>query len=372
MLLIIFYMKRIILLFSIIALAFTSCSTTEHDAPIGIYSHHEGDLKDKDSIEYYFIDDNGNEHSFFMVTDDDFTLQNKLKIGKEYSLEIYDGTITGLEETETTVHAFTPLISGNPGEKTIKNLLSTALSPVGSTLYVYGGGWNWQDDGSGDEARSIGLSEEWRSFFYSEDAGYSFRDERYYPQNGINQIHDKGLDCSGFVGWVLYNVFNTENGNDGYVGSSTKMAKRLSEKGLGEWTQKYSVCDIKPGDIISISGHVWMALGVCSDGSVIALHSTASLSREGNEGGGPELSAVSNSKNSEAYVIADYYMSTYYPEWYERYPIALKSPDVYYAVEGGNMGKFSWHIDAENGLSDPDGYLEMSPEEILKDLFKEI
>ena len=38
--------------------------------------------------------------------------------------------------------------------------------------------------------------------------------------------------------------------------------------------------------------------------------------------------------------------------------------------EGENMGKFSWYIDKVNGMSDPDGYLEMSPEEILSDLFK--
>lgn len=362
-------MKKLFLLIFSMILAFTSCSTTGSSDSNWIYSHHEGDLKEKEDIIYVFENNKGETQSFNMLTDDNFTLQNKLKIGKEFSLEISDGTIVDIKETEKNESSFTPVIEGVPGERSIKNLLSTALSPVGSTLYVYGGGWNWQDDGSGDEARSIGLSEEWLSFFSSQDAGYSFRDERYYPQNGINQIHDKGLDCSGFVGWVLYNVFNTEDGNAGYVGSSTKMARRLSEKGLGEWTQDYGIEDIKPGDIISISGHVWISVGVCSDGSVIALHSTASESREGNEGGGPELSAVAYSTDSEAYRIADYYMSTYYPEWYERYPIALKNPDVYFVTEGEYMGKFSWFIDKDKGLEDPDGYLEMSPEEILRDLF---
>ena len=31
---------------------------------------------------------------------------------------------------------------------------------------------------------------------------------------------------------------------------------------------------------------------------------------------------------------------------------------------------YTWYLDKENGMSDPDGYLEMSPEEILSDLFK--
>ncbi|MGN1189466.1 MAG: hypothetical protein ACI4SL_03620 [Candidatus Ornithospirochaeta sp.] len=362
-------MKKLFLLVSIVALALISCSTTEKIDSEWTYSHHEGILEEKEDIVYVFENEKGETQEFTMITDDDFTLQNKLKISKEFSLEVVDGTIIDLEEIEKKGSSFTPLLQGVPGERTIKNLFSTAFSPVGSTLYVYGGGWNWQDNGAGDEARSIGISEEWVSFFSSQDAGYSFRDERYYPQNGINQIHDKGLDCSGYVGWVIYNIFNTEDGNEGFVGSSTKMARRLSEKGLGEWTQDYSIEDIKPGDIISVSGHVWIALGVCSDSSVIALHSTASESREGNEGGGPELSAVAYTTDSEAYRIADYYMSTYYPEWYERYPIALKSPDIYFVAEGENMGKFSWFIDKDKGLEDPDGYLEMSPEEILKDLY---
>ena len=354
----------------IMILFLTSCATNRVSDSQWTYSHHEGDLKESNDIRYYFIDENGEEHSFSMLIDQDYSLQNKLKIGENFFLSFKDDTILDLEEVDKNTSYFTPIVSGTPGEKTIKNLLSTAFSPVGSTLYVYGGGWNWQDNGSGNEARSIGLSKEWASFFYSQDTWYNFRDERYYPQGGVNQCHDKGLDCSGYIGWILYNVFNTEDGNDGFVGSSTKMAKRLSEKGLGEWTQDYTLEDIKPGDIISISGHVWMAVGVCSDGSVIAIHSTASESREGNEGGGPELSAVATSKDSEAYRIADYFMSTYYPKWYDRYPVALKDPDVYFLKEGENMGKFSWYIDNVNGMSDPDGYLEMSPEEILSDLFK--
>ena len=364
------FMRKIGFLLVILVLVLNSCATNRVSDSKWTYSHHEGDLKESNDIRYYFIDENGEEHSFSMYTDQDYSLQNKLKIGEDYFLDIEDDTILNLEETDKNTSSFTPIVSGTPGEKTIKNLLSTAFSPVGSTLYVYGGGWNWQDNGSGNEARRIGLSKEWASFFYSQDAGYNYKDEKYYPQSGINQCHDKGLDCSGYMEWIIYNVFNTEDGMEGFVGSSTKMARRLSEKGLGEWTQDYTLEDIKPGDIISVSGHVWMAVGVCSDGSVVAIHSTVSESREGNKGGGPELSAIAASKDSEAYIIADYYISTYYPKWYDRYPVALKNPDDYFLKEGENMGKFSWYLDKESGMSDPDGYLKMSPEEILSDLFK--
>ena len=64
----------------------------------------------------------------------------------------------------------------------------------------------------------------------------------------------------------------TESGKEGYVGSSTKCARRLSELGLGEWTQDIGMPDtsnyyqMKPGDIMSINGHVWISLGTCEDG----------------------------------------------------------------------------------------------------------
>ena len=32
---------------------------------------------------------------------------------------------------------------------TIENLLYTALQPVGSTMYIWGGGWDGEDSGSG-------------------------------------------------------------------------------------------------------------------------------------------------------------------------------------------------------------------------------
>ena len=363
-----FPMKTKYLLPLLIILLLTSCQSMQQTEAELIYSRHEGTLEKKDDIQYVFRTMEGEEVSFLMETDEDFTLQNKLKAGVKYSATIDNDTIVSLEEEKGEESSFTPLIQGTPGVRSVKNLISTAFTPVGSTLYVYGGGWNWQDDGSGDEVRTIGLSPEWEYFFSSQDSSYSFRDERYYPKNGINQMHDKGLDCSGFVGWTLYNVFNTENGNPGFVTSSKKMARKLGDMGLGEWESVYEIDSIKCGDIISIDGHVWIAIGTCSDGSVIAIHSTASESREGKEGGGPELSAVASSTDSEAYRIADYYMSTYYPEWYKRYPVALKSPDVYFYTDGENMGKLTW----SKSLEDKEGYREMSAEEVLKDIFSNL
>lgn len=110
-----------------------------------------------------------------------------------------------------------------PGQRTLRNFLATALSPIGSTLYVWGGGWNEEDTGAGTEAVSIGLGPEWKSFYDSHGSDYDFDDYRYL-------IHS-GLDCSGFVGWAIYNTFNSTSGGDGYVMGATRMAAEFSRRG---------------------------------------------------------------------------------------------------------------------------------------------
>ena len=47
-------------------------------------------------------------------------------------------------------------------KRTVKNLLKTAIKPVGKVLYVYGGGWNQEDNGAGRPAKTIGLYPLWR------------------------------------------------------------------------------------------------------------------------------------------------------------------------------------------------------------------
>lgn len=90
------------------------------------------------------------------------------------------------------------------------SFLKNALKPVGQTLYIYGGGWNEAQTGSGNEALTLGLSKEWKSFYDSQDSSYNY-------ENYMYEIH-KGLDCSGYVGWTIYNTLETKsNHGDGYV-----------------------------------------------------------------------------------------------------------------------------------------------------------
>ncbi|MBS7219717.1 MAG: hypothetical protein KH028_09970, partial [Oscillospiraceae bacterium] len=190
-------------------------------------------------------------------------------------------------------------VSGTPGEKTLKNFLATALTPVGTSLYVYGGSWDWQDVNSSNQSMTIGLSQSWIDFFQSQDANYTYKynadhSESYYPHEQWNQYYYAGIDCSAFVGWSVYNTMHTTNGSvangdKGYVMSATQQAKNFAnEQGWGTWEQKapFKPEDFKTGDIFSMNGHVWICLGKCEDGSLVILHSTPSDSINGQGGGG--------------------------------------------------------------------------------------
>ncbi len=387
-----------ILLFSMLTL--TGCTnmfkttTVSNVTYLGVvnYGAEETNKDNKDDFSYRFEVD-GKEKTYKIdngAKDSDgnyeYPIQNILKEGYTYTITIKGGKVISAVEEETEVVPFTPVVQGTPGEKTLTNFLKTALEPVGTTLYIYGGGWDWQDVGSAREARSLGVSSDWIRFFNSQDENYTFKEKNgnealadpttsYYPYGGYNEYYYAGLDCSGFVGWALYNTMETENLKEGYVGGSTGFAKRLSEKGWGTWTQDIKFPDgqngyeMKPGDIMSINGHVWISLGTCEDGSVVIAHSSPSKSRTGQPGAGVQISAVGTSENCQAYVLADKYMSEYYAEWYERYPIYLCDPEVYFVFEGENAGRFSWDTAGSGILTDPDGLQEMKPDEVLSFIF---
>ena len=283
---------------------------------------------------------------------------------------------------------YQPPVQGTPGKKTLKNFLSLAMEPVGTTLYIYGGNWDWTADAVFPLGEEIGLSPARVEFFQRQDENYTYDASHgyansYYPSRGWHQYYYAGMDCSGFVGWAVYNLENTESGNPAYVGSSTYMANRFAkrygwgtmdygEKAVneaGESIRTFDHSTFYPGDIFSMNGHIWISLGQCPDGSVLILHSTPSPSRTEQPGGGVQLSGVGREENCQAHQLAKHYMSTYYPQWDERYKAVNKDWDWYTNVTGSAAGRFSWDLDSV--LSDPEGYHSMRPEQILADLFGE-
>lgn len=277
---------------------------------------------------------------------------------------------------------YTAPVSGVPGKQTLKNFLATALTPVGTSLYVYGGSWDWQDVNSSNQSMTIGLSQSWIDFFQSQDANYTYKynadhSESYYPHEQWNQYYYAGIDCSAFVGWSVYNTMHTTNGSvangdKGYVMSATQQAKNFAnEQGWGTWEQKapFKPEDFKTGDIFSMNGHVWICLGKCEDGSLVILHSTPSDSINGQGGGGVQINGVGDSEDCQAVKLAEEYMSKYYPQWWERYHKVYKNFKDYTKYSGDAAGKFSWNL---NGiLTDTEGYASMSADQILADLFKD-
>lgn len=192
----------------------------------------------------------------------------------------------------------------------ILSFLQIAIQPVGQTMYVWGGGWNEEDTAAGIEAVTLGVSPRWAEYAAAQTADYNYRTTRY-------QIHD-GLDCSGYVGWAVYNLLETENEQAGYVIKSTKMAEHFSRLGLGELIPADRITSWQAGDIMSMKGHVWICVGMCDDNSVLLLHASppgvifcGTLLPDGSE--------------SDAVRLARQLMSTHYPDWYQKYPDCARS-----------------------------------------------
>lgn len=226
-------------------------------------------------------------------------------------------------------------------DRTMQEFLKIAMEPVGQTMYVWGGGWNEEDTGAGIEATTLGLSSQWKIFFEQQSSNYDY-------QTTLYQIHD-GLDCSGYVGWVIYNLMESESGQSGYVMKSQEMASTYASYGWGTFTPYSEVTDHKPGDIFSNEVHVYISLGTCDDGSVLLVHSSPP---------GVRLcgTLLPSGESSKAVELASSIMSTHYLEWFEKYPSC--EVDLSYLT---NYDQFRWNADT---LSDAQFIQNLSAEEI--------
>ncbi len=236
--------------------------------------------------------------------------------------------------------------------KSIKDMLKIAIMPLGKTMYIYGGGWNEADTGAGRECLTYGISPKWAEFANNQDSNYSYKNYDYKKDKSVIHL---GLDCSGYVGWVL---FNTLADGRGYVFKSTEVVKSFYSMGLGKRTERNGVKDFKAGDIFSSAcdccAHVYICVGKCSDDSVVLLHSSPN---------GVQLSGTYSPEgddNSRAIILAREYMTRYYPRWMARYPDITR-----------NTTYLTHYEQLENTfLSDKEGLREKSAEEVLALVFR--
>ena len=236
------------------------------------------------------------------------------------------------------------------GKKTVKNLLQIALEPVGQTLYVWAGG---HDVGTGGDGVRIGVNPQWKRWFDENDSSYDWTANRYK--------YGYGLDCSGFVGWAVYNVMNTKSNQSAYMSTSTVMPSYLANLGFGTYYGNTSQAEFTPGDIVSQPGHVWIVLGQCSDGSAVIVHSTPP--------GGVQISGTvtpSGSRDSEAVALARKYMNKYYPEFVDKFGTTTAG-----SAYMKNVNRMQWKVNGSRYMSDPEGITRMSAEEVLEYLFGE-
>ncbi len=335
-----------------------------------------------DSSQVYLFEVDGDTIAYSIDNPNDkFPLHNELIKGISYELTLENNHITNLKRLEKANVKFTPVIKPTPGKRTLKNLIATALSPIGTVLYVFGGGWNFQTDGSSKQARSIGISDWWVKFYNENAEDYEFRDSldranTTFPFGGWSDYYYAGLDCSGYMGWVLYNtLYKTSLDKPGFVMNSTKMAKSLAaDYEFGKWTHKNaSKLEFRTGDIVSIAGHIYLVLGICKDGSVIIVHSSPQENEKGYEGGGVMMSPLNpqdlDNEDCDAFRLVDKYMKKFYPHW--DYETVMRSKEDYitFPKNKPTTGIFHWNLGEKAVLKDPEKYASKSAEEILKDLY---
>lgn len=236
------------------------------------------------------------------------------------------------------------------GKSTIKNLLRFGISPIGSTMYIWGGGWNGFGGNNGAQQFKTGLSPKWRAFAKKHKSNYSYL--------GYLFQREKGLDCSGYVGNCVYNVMETSNGKQSYVSLASSEGINYAKRGFGKYSSKAVPGKRKAGDVMTCFTHVWICMGECSDGSAVIMHSSPPMV---SLAGTPSKTGVSNSK---AVKLARKYMKKYYPTQYKNYPNSVYRGSNY----NTSYGRMTWN---KKTLADPEGYKNLTANKILADLFGE-
>jgi hypothetical protein len=280
-----------------------------------------------------------------MVTDTTKTID-----GVEYDFDekgVASEVKAPVEETAETTESKT----GDPtGTKTIKNYLKGALLPIGKAVYVWGGGWT--------QSTIKGVPSDWVNWYNKVSSSYDFN--QYRDLTVGNRV--KGLDCSGFVGWTAYQVMHEKSGEGlGYTVVSGSVGQSYVARGWGKIITQADLASsnykIVAGDVGYHSTHTWIMLGQCKDKSCVIIHSTPNA--------GVQLAGTctpAGNYDSQAVALAKKYMKSY--AGYTGKFAGVYKPSTGNYIRQGNF--LRWNSAT---LADPEGYRNMTADQILKDLY---
>jgi len=147
--------------------------------------------------------------------------------------------------------------------------------------YYWGGG---QGLGEGNN-RFVGFNPKWGSTEYGDDTDYNNNKRPYY-----------GMDCAGFTAWAIRTGCNSNFNHYSYDWDT--MGKRIQ------------LAEAKPGDMITMPGHIVMIIKNNGDGTVIAAEEAGGS--YSSTGGGLIFSLISSSSYHDYSVIdmSEFYKNT--------------------------------------------------------------
>ena len=279
------------------------------------------------------------------------------------------------------------------GAPTIKNLMIRGINQIGKVMYIWGGGRNTPPganlriiDTLGEPSRWVEFASEIDSKIKSEKYNYNFKnfcivskDKKGNENLEVSSKHiDKGLDCSGFMAWLLMNTLSSKNLQyDTFVVRAKDMAKLFADRGLGNFIDFGKIEKVYPGDIISMKqgyddngkledeSHVYLSLGQFDDGSIILVDMSPPTIRIRGTRDKKNSKDANGKLTSQAIQTATEYMQNYFPDTYSLFPDCTCSADSY------NLDSLMhWDTISQNRkISDPEGYQKLTPTAVLKDLF---
>lgn len=269
--------------------------------------------------------------------------------------------LTGAQSIDGVKYFFSEDGKMEEGYRTLKGLLANAMKPMGYTLYIWGGG---HDSWDGGDAVRYGVNPQWKKFFDSQGSDYTYT--KYREDENGEYYYGYGLDCSGYVGWSVYNTIYKKSGQSTCTTTSGATGELYANRGWGSYKEGFSSPSFRPGDVVGYNGHVWMVLGKCSDGSYVIIHS----SPQGVKLAGT-VKPSTGSSDSKAVSLANQYMDKYFSAFPDKFPSdGLVCGNTYLKDSNSTtLYRFRWDLGSSGIIEDPDGYASMSAEEILKDLF---